>query len=140
MSFLHRFEGNIARTCKLAPPTGRRCMWIVMMAAAQVGLYEAGGLAVAAPKADNSSQGKPAVLEVGDPAPEFRAKTDNFRRLFSEDLIGHRIMVVYFYPADMTPGCTKQACSYRDVLQKDRLEGVEVLGVSGDTEENHRHF
>jgi peroxiredoxin Q/BCP len=51
-----------------------------------------------------------------------------------------KIVVVYFYPADMTGGCTKQACAFRDDLGKLKDQGVEVIGVSGDSVKNHQLF
>ena len=55
-------------------------------------------------------------LKVGDKAPTFAGKTDENKDWDSNKHAGKNIYVVYFYPADMTPGCTKQACSYRDAL------------------------
>jgi peroxiredoxin Q/BCP len=70
-------------------------------------------------------------VKVGDPAPEFSAKTDSGETWNSKDH-ADKIVVVYFYPAAMTGGCTKQACAYRDDLAKLHEQGVEVVGVSGD--------
>ena len=84
-------------------------------------------------------------LRVGDPAPTFHGMSDQGPQgkpvlWKSKDHAGKKILVVYFYPADMTPGCTKQACGYRDALKKLKRSDVEVVGVSGDTVENHRVF
>jgi len=88
----------------------------------------------------SADEAKPVVLEPGDKAPEFAGKTDEGKPWKSADHVGEKVIVVYFYPKDMTPGCTKQACTYRD-MQKD-FEGkeVEVIGVSGDTVESHQKF
>ena len=77
---------------------------------------------------------------VGDKAPKFAGTTDEGKPWKSTDHVGKKIVVVYFYPADTTGGCTKQACAYRDALAK--LDGakIEVIGVSGDSVENHRVF
>ncbi|MEQ8839024.1 MAG: peroxiredoxin, partial [Lacipirellulaceae bacterium] len=89
---------------------------------------------------------KPVVLKVGDAAPKFAGVTDRGKKWKSEDHVGKKILVVYFYPADMTGGCTKQACSYRDLIKTMVQEGsqdelpIEVIGVSGDSVENHKHF
>lgn len=89
---------------------------------------------------------KPVDLEVGDLAPKFSGVTDRGKNWKSEDHVGKKILVVYFYPADMTGGCTKQACSYRDVIKQMEQDGdkdelpIEVIGVSGDSVENHKHF
>jgi peroxiredoxin Q/BCP len=58
----------------------------------------------------------------------------------SAELAGKKILVVYFYPADMTGGCTKQACLYRDAMEDFQNKDVEIIGISGDSAENHRHF
>jgi thioredoxin-dependent peroxiredoxin len=84
--------------------------------------------------------GTPVDLKVGDQAPKFEATDDTGKPWKSEDHVGKQIMVVYFYPADMTGGCTKQACGYRDDLGKLEKQGVKVVGVSGDTVHNHQLF
>lgn len=81
-----------------------------------------------------------AKLEVGSPAPHFEGLSDLNKKWNSKDQAGKKTYVVYFYPADMTPGCTKQACSYRDASQDLKSLDVEVIGVSGDSVENHQHF
>ena len=58
----------------------------------------------------------------------------------SADHVGKKIVVVYFYPADMTGGCTKQACGFRDDMTRLKAEGVEVVGVSGDSVASHVIF
>ncbi len=83
---------------------------------------------------------KPAELKVGDKAPAFSLKDDQGNDWKSEDHYGKKIVVVYFYPADMTPGCTKQACGFRDDLGKLKDAGIEVVGVSGDSVKNHQLF
>lgn len=81
-----------------------------------------------------------AELNVGDKAPEFTATDDRGEEWKSSDHVGEKVLVVYFYPADMTGGCTKQACSFRDDMGDLEKLGVEVVGVSGDSPENHRIF
>jgi peroxiredoxin Q/BCP len=58
----------------------------------------------------------------------------------SADHVGKKILVVYFYPADLTGGCTKQACGFRDDAKKLADMGVEVVGISGDSVKNHQLF
>jgi len=94
-----------------------------------------GGVAANDPTAKS-----PVDLKVGDPAPKFAALDDTGKQWKSEDHVGKNIMVVYFYPADMTGGCTKEACGYRDDLSKLKEQGVEVVGVSGDNVANHQAF
>jgi peroxiredoxin len=81
-----------------------------------------------------------AELSVGSPAPVFTATDDAGQPWKSTDHVGREIVVVYFYPADMTGGCTKQACGYRDDMQALRAKGVTVVGVSGDSVRNHQLF
>lgn len=81
-----------------------------------------------------------ADLNVGDSAPKFSAKDDTGADWKSADHIGKKVVVVYFYPADFTGGCTKQACGFRDDLDQLSKQGVEVVGVSGDTPETHAAF
>lgn len=90
--------------------------------------------------ADKPAKPKPVVLKVGDSAPAFAGQTDKDKPWKSADYAGKKILVVYFYPADMTGGCTAQACGYRDALAELERDDVEVVGVSGDTVENHQRF
>jgi peroxiredoxin Q/BCP len=81
-----------------------------------------------------------ADLKVGDPAPSFTSIDDQGKPWNSADHIGKKVIVLYFYPADMTGGCTKQACGFRDDMSKIAGKGVEVVGVSGDSAQNHQLF
>jgi peroxiredoxin Q/BCP len=76
---------------------------------------------------------------VGDPAPEFTATTDRGETISLAELRGRKV-VLYFYPKDDTPGCTKQACGFRDHHQQFETEGAVVLGVSPDGEASHAKF
>ena len=71
-------------------------------------------------------------LKVGDPVPEFTAIDQDGRLWKSADYIGKKNVIVYFYPAAMTGGCTKQACAYRDDSEKLAQADAVVVGVSGD--------
>ncbi len=79
-------------------------------------------------------------LKLGQTVPEFSALDQQGKKWDSKDHIGKKILVIYFYPADMTGGCTKQACAFRDDLPKLKAANVEVVGVSGDTVKNHQLF
>lgn len=79
-------------------------------------------------------------LLVGEKAPKFKAPADNGSTWNSNEFLGKKYIVVYFYPAAMTGGCTKQACSYRDHREDLQTAGVEVVGISGDKVENLRLF
>ena len=78
-------------------------------------------------------------VEEGRPAPDFTLSTDSGEPLTLSDLRG-RTVVLYFYPKDDTPGCTKQACGLRDVYGELQERGATVLGVSPDTEASHVAF
>ena len=73
------------------------------------------------------------MVEEGKPAPDFELLTDEGERVKLSDFRG-RPVVLYFYPRDDTPGCTKQACGIRDAYDAFRERGAVVLGVSADTQ------
>ena len=77
--------------------------------------------------------------EVGDPVPPFAMSADDGSVVSSESLVGRRY-VLYFYPADDTPGCTRQACSMRDNFGRVTATGVEVYGVSPNSVKSHVKF
>lgn len=79
-------------------------------------------------------------LKVGDKAPAFQAKDENGKLWKSSDVVGKKTLVVFFYPAATTGGCTKEACGYRDALEKFKGKDVEVVGVSGDSPEGQMVF
>lgn len=79
-------------------------------------------------------------LKVGDAAPTFQAKDETGADWKSTDHVGKKVIVVYFYPADFTGGCTKQACGFRDDMAKLSSKDVEVVGVSGDSVKTHQMF
>jgi peroxiredoxin Q/BCP len=78
-------------------------------------------------------------LKAGDPAPHFTGKTTDGDSVSLTDYAGKKL-VLYFYPKDDTPGCTKQACSLRDHNGEIRAKGAEILGVSTQDEASHRRF
>ena len=79
------------------------------------------------------------VVEEGQQAPDFELASDTGERLRLSDLRG-RPVVLYFYPRDDTPGCTKQACGLRDSYDAFRAKGAVVLGVSRDDVASHERF
>lgn len=80
------------------------------------------------------------TLSEGDVVPVFEAKAMDGMLWRSEDHVGRKFIVVYFYPADLTIGCTRQACGFRDQMKEFEEAGVEVVGVSGDSVDNHQLF
>lgn len=79
-------------------------------------------------------------LKVGDKIPNFIAKDGNGNDFDSQDFVGKKPLVIYFYPKDNTPGCTTQACSFRDQYEDFKDLGAEVIGVSSDSFESHQKF
>ncbi|MBV8856188.1 MAG: thioredoxin-dependent thiol peroxidase [Acidobacteria bacterium] len=79
------------------------------------------------------------MLKEGEAAPDFEARDAEGGAVRLSDLRGRKV-VLYFYPKDDTPGCTKEACSFRDSFAEFGRRGIEVLGVSTDDEKSHRKF
>jgi peroxiredoxin Q/BCP len=79
------------------------------------------------------------VSEIGQPAPAFSLESDSGETITLESLRGRRV-VVYFYPKDDTPGCTRQACAIRDNWAEFERLGATVFGVSPQSAESHRSF
>ena len=80
-----------------------------------------------------------AEVVVGKPAPAFSVVASDGAKIDSAELKGKPI-VLYFYPKDETPGCTTEACAFRDAWEKLQKSGVVLVGVSVDTDESHRAF
>jgi len=81
-----------------------------------------------------------AKLKEGDQAPEFTALTDEGQALSLKDFRGKKNIVLYFYPKDDTPGCTVEACGFRDAVKKIEDQSAVVLGVSPDSVQSHQKF
>jgi peroxiredoxin Q/BCP len=79
------------------------------------------------------------MLKEGDVAPDFTARDQTGANVKLSDFRGQRV-VLYFYPKDDTPGCTKQACSLRDGFADFEQENIKVLGISMDDEKSHQKF
>jgi peroxiredoxin Q/BCP len=79
------------------------------------------------------------TLKEGDKAPNFTAKDQNGKIVSLSDFKGKNV-ILYFYPKDDTPGCTAEACSFRDNYQSMLNKGFEVIGVSTDDEKSHKKF
>lgn len=80
------------------------------------------------------------ALKIGDTLPHFTAKNAYGENFDTQNYIGQKILVIYFYPKDNTPGCTTQACSFRDQYQDFKDLGAEVIGISSDNEASHEKF
>jgi peroxiredoxin Q/BCP len=79
-------------------------------------------------------------LAVGDPAPHFQAVLQDGSTFDLADVLGKKMVVLFFYPKDHTPVCTKEACAFRDSYEKFVAAGAEVIGVSSDSQASHRSF
>jgi peroxiredoxin Q/BCP len=80
-----------------------------------------------------------ATLQEGDKAPDFSAKNQNGETTTLSGFLGKTI-ILYFYPKDDTPGCTAEACNFRDNYQSLAAKGYQVIGVSTDSEKSHKKF
>ena len=80
------------------------------------------------------------MISAGDQAPDFAGTLANGHQLRLRDLIGRRHVILYFFPKDFTPGCTREACSFRDRRAEVAQLDAEVVGVSFDTPEKHAQF
>ena len=79
------------------------------------------------------------MLKEGDKAPDFTSKDQDGNPVKLSDYAGKKV-VLYFYPKDDTPGCTKEACSFRDADDIYREKGIKVFGVSTDDEKSHQKY
>jgi thioredoxin-dependent peroxiredoxin len=80
------------------------------------------------------------TLQIGDKIPNFTAKDTHGNDFDSQNIVGQKPLVIYFYPKDNTPGCTAQACSFRDQYEDFTDLGAEVIGISSDSEKSHEKF
>lgn len=79
------------------------------------------------------------MLKIGDKAPDFKLPADSGKEISLNDLRGKKV-ILYFYPKDMTSGCTKEACDFRDSIKKFEKKNTVVLGVSADSTGSHQKF
>jgi peroxiredoxin Q/BCP len=79
-------------------------------------------------------------LKIGDIVPNFSAKDSHGEVFESKIVLGRKPLVIYFYPKDNTPGCTTEACSFRDQYEDFKDLGAEVIGISSDSVKSHNKF
>ena len=82
----------------------------------------------------------PTSLKPGERAPDFQALSGDGQTVSLSDFKGDRELVLYFYPRDNTPGCTKEAQAFRDAADEIRAKGADIVGVSTNSLESHRRF
>jgi len=87
--------------------------------------------------AEHSGQGRP---KVGDSAPDFTLPNQSGEMVSLKDLIGKKVIVLYFYPKDFSVGCTAEACAFRDSYEVFKDAGAEVIGVSSQSVNSHERF
>ncbi len=87
-----------------------------------------------------ATQDAPRLPNIGDPAPEFRLPSTEGDDIALADYRGKQAVVLYFYPKDDTPGCTREACAFRDLRSEFNAAGAEILGVSIDPIDSHHAF
>jgi peroxiredoxin Q/BCP len=92
-----------------------------------------------APSTTNGPVAAATEVTVGQPPPDFTATDQDGKPVHLADLKGHAV-VVYFYPKDETPGCTKEACSFRDAWVDLQKKGVVIIGISTDSAASHKAF
>ncbi len=80
------------------------------------------------------------AIKVGDKCPVFTLQDQNNESVSIQDKIGENNLVIYFYPKDDTPGCTAEACSFRDSYESFKDASCEVIGISSDSVEKHKNF
>ena len=85
------------------------------------------------------SKSETSELKVGQKAPDFTVLNDDGEKVKLSSLKGKKV-VLYFYPKDDTPGCTKEACAFRDGVDEIKKQGAVVIGVSTDSVESHQKF
>lgn len=80
------------------------------------------------------------AITVGDQCPVFTLKDQNNTDFSIQSVLGQKVLVIYFYPKDDTPGCTAEACSFRDSYEDFKDLGCEVIGISSDSPKKHAEF
>ncbi|WP_071518839.1 peroxiredoxin [Geitlerinema sp. PCC 9228] len=80
------------------------------------------------------------TVQVGDRAPDFTLPSQTGESISLNQFVGKQPVVLYFYPKDETPGCTKEACAFRDRYQVFQEMGAQVIGVSNDSTQDHQKF
>jgi thioredoxin-dependent peroxiredoxin len=96
--------------------------------------------AAAGRKSRDEGKAPPGYPAVGEPAPDFTLPASDGKTIRLSDFKGRKPVVLFFYPKDMTSGCTVEACGFRDAYAAFRAAGVEVFGVSADSLQSHGKF
>jgi len=86
------------------------------------------------------AQPTPQKIVVGSPIPDFILKDQNGKEINIKDFVGKKKLVIYFYPKDDSPGCTKEACYFRDQFEVFQDADAVIIGISGQSVESHKKF
>jgi peroxiredoxin Q/BCP len=97
-------------------------------------------LSIVIPMIFSATTVQAAPLKPGDTAPLFTGQDQDSKTVKLADLVGKKIVLLYFYPKDFTPGCTSEACGFRDRMGDLQKDNVEVVGVSFDSADSHQKF
>jgi len=89
---------------------------------------------------NSKSQQADSKIVVGSSVPEFSLKDQDGKEFDIKDVLGKENLVIYFYPKDDSPGCTKEACAFRDQFEVFRNASAKVIGISGQSVESHKKF
>ncbi len=106
------------------------CLFIVFIISMDAGYAYNSGI-------ESAEMGK---IETGDTVPQFKLKNQDGKWVNINSLLGSKNLVIYFYPHDGTPGCTKQACTFRDEYEKFKDADAEVIGISSQSVKSHKKF
>jgi peroxiredoxin Q/BCP len=88
----------------------------------------------------SNSQQTGGKVQVGDRAPDFKLSTQAGEQVNLSDFLGKKIIVLYFYPRDNSPGCTAEACAFRDSYETFKDAGAEVIGINSGSVDSHQQF
>lgn len=98
------------------------------------------GIAMACAQESDKKLNHMETLEIGDQVPRFALKDQNGQDVNIADYVGKKKLVIYFYPKDESPGCTKEACAFRDDFAQYTDAGAMVIGINSGSVESHRAF
>lgn len=93
-----------------------------------------------ATKVAGAKESKGGGAKLNEPAPDFALSDAEGKTVHLSDFRGKKVVVVYFYPKDETPGCTTESCTFRDKYDQFKSAGAEVIGISSDSVESHKKF
>jgi peroxiredoxin Q/BCP len=103
-------------------------------------IYSVAVIIILATRCNAQPQEMKKKIEVGSMVPDFSLPDQDGEMFHIKDVLGKKKLVIYFYPKDDTPGCTKQACTFRDQYDVFDKQGAMIIGISGQSVESHKAF